>query len=361
MKIGINGRFLMKPFTGIGQYTIEILKRLDDKNDYLVIVPEKLPRNLGGLFGKNVRFVVLPERKLPSAGMRKTWWEQVQVAEELVKQKVDKAFFPYPGQPWTADFYRKVPAVVTVHDCIPWMDRRYRRGILSRFYHLQSKRSLVFAEKIVTVSEESKKDLMTVCGLEARKIEVIYNGVSEIFGTRAEVSIEKLGLKKSGYYLYVGGYDARKNVPLMLSEFERAKSEYSLVLAGGKVVESGLYRSFDQAKDVVKTGFLTADELNCLYQNARALINLSQAEGFNLPVLEAAKCGTPLIISDIAVHREIYGDGAIYVDTEKVGALSKALNKLEDDREKWRKKASEVAKNYSFQKASKKTEDVLNS
>lgn len=360
MKIGINGRFLTKPFTGIGQYTLGILKNLSKENEYLVVVPENLPRKLMVSFGKNIKVKVLPERRLLTAGLRKTWWEQVQVAEEFVRQKVDKAFFPYPGQPWTGDFYLKVPSVVTVHDCIPWMDKRYRRGFLSRLYHLQSKRSLVFAEKIVTVSAQSKKDLMKVCDLAEKKIEVIYNGASEVFEKPSKVKIEKFGLNKNAYYLYVGGYDVRKNVALMLEEFAAAKAEYPLALAGGKVVKSNLYKSFDQARGVVKTGFLSAEELNCLYRNARALINLSEAEGFNLPILEAAKCGLPLVISDISVHREIYGDSAIYVDLKKGGGLQKALKRLNEDEKLWREKAKKVATKYSFEKAARKLEGVLN-
>lgn len=368
MKIGVNGRFLLKPFTGIGQYTIEMLRNLLKGDEYLVVVPEKLPEDLRMKFGGNVVFKVLKELRLPSAGMRKTWWEQVQLAEFFVKEKVEVAFYPYPGQPWTKDFYEKVRTVVTVHDCIPWMDKRYRQGFLSKLYNFQSKRSLHLVQKVVTVSDESKKDLMQVCGLEEEKVEVIYNGTAEVYDKSVtnEGVLEKFGLKKKGFYLYVGGYDKRKNVDFMLGEFESFGGKRPLVLAGGKVLKSKLYGSFSatsKAKEVIKTGFLEEEDLHCLYVNCLAFVNLSEAEGFNLPVLEAAKSGAVLVISDIPVHREIYGEAAIFVDISRKGKLGKALELLNDEGERrLRKKASKsLGENFSFEKAARKMKDVLNS
>lgn len=127
MKIGINGRFLTKPFTGIGQYTKNLFKELakiDSKNQYVFVVNENVPRSLVNSFGENVKILILPEGKIGSAGMKKTWWEQIQLPELFLKEKCELVVYPYPSNPWTKDWYKKgVKTIVTVHDCIPWANK----------------------------------------------------------------------------------------------------------------------------------------------------------------------------------------------------------------------------------------------
>ena len=141
MKIGVNARLLIKPFTGIGQYTKNMFKELakiDTEDRYILVVPEKLPESLVRVFPQNVEIVVLPEKRLPGAGARKTWWEQVQLPEYFLKEKVDLAFYTYPSNPWSQDWYKKsIKTVVVVHDCVPWMHKNYRKSILSKLYHVK--------------------------------------------------------------------------------------------------------------------------------------------------------------------------------------------------------------------------------
>ncbi len=224
MKIAVNALALLKPYTGIGQYTknlIESLGKIDKRNEYILVVPKKLPKGIK--FSKNIKVKVLPEKKFKSAGMRKTWWEQIIVPEFFVKEKVDIAFFPYPSNPWTLDFYKKnIKVILTVHDCIPWKHRHYRKGLLSKMYHGQSKRAVKKADLVLTVSKSSKKDIVDICKVPEKKVEVIYNDVSKIYKKKVSDSLskkilEKYNLKKGKYLVYVGGYDKRKNVKFLIN------------------------------------------------------------------------------------------------------------------------------------------------
>jgi glycosyltransferase involved in cell wall biosynthesis len=374
MKIGVNARLLTKPFTGIGQYTRNLVKELakkDAETQYVLVVPHEIPHQLAAEFPKNVEIKVLKEKKFPSAGMRKTWWEQITVPEFFIKEKVDVAFFPYPANPWTNDWYKKGPkTVVTVHDCIPWMNKNYRKGLLSKIYHAQTRKAVAKADLVLTVSGSSKKDIENVCKVDAAKIEVVYNDASPIYKEEPHPTFvnEVLGrysLKSEKYFLYVGGYDERKNVNHLVGEYLKFSAEHKgipLVLAGGKLFTNKLYKSFDRLENlgnIVKTGFLSEEELACLYRNSLAFVNLSQHEGFNLTILEAANSGTAMILSDIPVHKEVAENAAMFVENNVVKAMEEMMN--EKKRKDWQKKSAVLAKKYSWKKYAQIVKDMLHS
>jgi glycosyltransferase involved in cell wall biosynthesis len=377
MRIGINGRFLLKPFTGIGQHTINLVKELakiDLKKEYVFFVMEKVGKEVTGLFSKNVKFVILPEKKMPSAGAKKVWWEQIQLPEILLKEKFDVAFFPYPSNPWTNDFYKKgIKTFVTVHDCLPWKYKHYTGGILSRMAHEQSKKAVSKADVVFTVSETSGKEIVKICKVKESRVFVIYNDAGDIFKKAedqklAKKILTKFGIKKNEFIFYCGGFDERKNVEKLVeeySEFAKSNSGIPLVLAGGKALGNKLYESFDKTKSefgkIIKTGFLKEEELKSLYENCMAFVHLSREEGFNIPVVEAANCGAPLILSNTKIHKEIAKTNASFVNISKKYSCQKEMGKMLNSayRSKFSKKAKELSKKYSWKISAKKAYDVL--
>ncbi|MBD3360416.1 glycosyltransferase [Candidatus Peregrinibacteria bacterium] len=372
MKIGVNARLLTKPFTGIGQHTKNLfgeLARLDSENEYTLVVPGEVDEDIFKSFPENVKIKVLKERKIGTAGMKKTWWEQISVPEFFEKEKVDIAFFPYPSNPWTKDWYKKgIKTFVTVHDCVPWTRKEYRKGFASKMYHSQTKKAVKLADIVFTVSEVSKKDIIDICGIDKNKIKVIYNDADIVYKEKISEDykikvLEKFNLKGKKFFLYVGGYDERKNVSYLLEEYAEYDGEAGLVLAGGKLFDKKLYNSYEkkiQGQNVVRTGFLKEKELAVLYQNCSSFVNFSRQEGFNIPILEAANCGAPLILSDIEVHKEIADDAAVFVDTDKKGGGVEALKKVFRHQKEFSKKAEKLAEKYSWKKSANKIIDVIN-
>ncbi len=373
MKIGVNGRFFTIPFSGIGQYCRNLLSeaaKRDRNNEYLILVPDEIDEELRGLFGENVEFRIVKEKNAKMAGLRKTWWEQISVPEIFLKEKVDIAFFPYASNPWTKDWYKKdVKTVVTVHDAIPWINRDYRSGFLSKLYHFRTRKAIKRADLILTVSKESKKDIERVCKADPAKIRVIYNDAGPVFKKKPDKEnmrkiISKYGLNEGEYFLYAGGFDARKNVSYLIEEYKKYCDEggrIPLVLAGGQLLDSSLYRSFDiEDERIIKTGFLKEEDLSAIYNGAKAFLSFSLQEGFNLPILEAANSGIPLILSDIAVHREIAGDNALFVDLKK-GSGAAFMWKISDDeqREEFVKKAGKLAGKYSWEESAEEFINAL--
>lgn len=300
MKIGFQGRFLDLPFTGIGQYCAALV------------------REFSGLFSEPSRrhelFVCKPEKSVAGNGFQRHVFEQHTALKFFAKSGVDLIHFPYPAHPWRG--MGRCPTIVTVHDVIPWIFPKYSNGILSHMAHVFSKRSVHYASHIVTVSEFSKSEIMRVLGVPEEKISVIYNGCNAIFFDRSsacpageacfELSSEQ------PYMLYVGGYDARKRVARLEEAFQlfsKECPEAMLVLVGKTHIIS------DEKK------------LACLYRHARMFVHFSEYEGFNIPVLEACASGTPVVISDIPVHRELFADGAMFVDPDDLsGTVSKMVS-----------------------------------
>lgn len=359
------------PFTGIAQYTKNLfaeLAREDKENTYILAVHTQISNKIRDEFPDNVEIKVLPERKFPSMGMRKTWWEQILLPAFFQKEKVDIAFFTYPSNPWDKKWYKKgIKTAVTVHDCIPWVDKNYRRGILSKMYHSKTKKAVKLADIVFTVSKTSAEEISRVCKVDIGKIKVAYNDASQTYKNPlpeeyVESVLQKFDLKKNGYFLYAGGYDKRKNVEFLLREHGKF-GKLPLVMAGGKLHYDFLYSSFDSSESgkVVRTGFLEEKDLAALYRGALAFINLSYREGFNITILEAANCETPMILSNIPVHREVAGDCALFADISREGGTAEAMQKIlsENVRIELTKKGLELAEKYSVKKSAQKVKNVL--
>lgn len=192
-------------------------------------------------------------------------------------------------------------------------------------------------------------------------------------------------LKPFSYMLYVGGYDRRKNVDRLLDAFRLFSAHQKnavLVLVGRPLFKTSLYQktgladlTFERCGDtievadvgngarVVRTNFLGTDFLNeeflaILYRHCRFFVHLSSYEGFNIPLLEAAKCGAPLLLSDIEVHREIARNAAVFVDQSDlvsvVNGMKTFWNSIRNDeeiRKDFVRRSLDMAQQYSLRKS----------
>jgi len=360
MKVVVNARLLMKPYTGIGQFTRGIFSaigKLGGDIEYVLLVPEEVDFKGSG----KVRVEVLKERAKGTSGMKKTWWEQIQVPEYAKKCGADVLVCTYPCNPWSGDFYKSgIESVVVVHDCIPWKDKAYRRGLMSRMYHAQTKRAVRRAGQVVSVSEYSKSEIEKVCKVESSRISVIYNDVGEAYkrsysDKEVEMVCKRFGIENGKYLLYVGGYDKRKNVGRLVELFGDSSfgDEVKLVLAGGQLFKGRLYDDFDKTSDrVVKTGFLDDEDLAKLYTGSKFFINLSKDEGFNIPALEAISCKADLVLSKMDVHEELFSEAAVMIDPDQNIDLAEINHTTTFSREKF------LAR-FDWDKSARKMEKII--
>lgn len=235
----------------------------------------------------------------------------------------------------------KAKKVTTYHDVIPlkypeWSDpkivkvHRERLGIVEKEI-----------DAIITVSENTKKDLVEVSKIPEENIVVIYEGVSEKFKPLTDTQIEnfrgKYNLPKK-FILSIGGIGERRN----LKRVREVTKNYDLIIAGEDIN-------------------VTDDELPLLYNAATILLYPSLYEGFGLPILEAMACGTPVITSNVSSMPEVGGNACFYVDPQNVKDIKEKVTHLFNDQNlRWnlRKKGFEQAKKFSWEKAALETAEV---
>lgn len=370
MKIGMNARFLAHPYTGIGQYTynlVRALAKIDVKNEYLLFTPELVELQLP----ENFKQVRIPEAEYSSASLRKAHWEHVLIPNEIKKWKVNIAHFLYPSNPNKS---LKIPTIVTIHDVIPWVLPSYRKHLRSKIYHFYAKLAVKKADHIITVSNFSKNEIIRVLGIQEKNIHVTYLAPPIESGGEAPPN---LPLRRD-FLLYVGGYDERKNVPKLMEAYQKhIANHYSidLILVGGQekdleqfLTDEYCERVADQFAvkpkgKIIFTPSLPANELVTLYKQAKALVHMSEYEGFNLPLVEAMSADLPIICADIPVNREITAGNAHFIspfspDTIGIGIHEFLNNKSLQSELK--EKSKERAKDFDWGKTAEETLYVYN-
>ena len=337
MKIGINARFLIHPYTGIGQYThnlLQALAEIDQENEYFLFTPELVNLGLPDRFQQ----IRVPEQKnYRSASLRKAKWEHVSVPAEMEKWNIELAHFLYPANPRRS---LSIPTIVTVHDVIPWRMPAYRRRLRSRLYHWYARSALHKADHIITVSEFSKQEIINVLKVKEKNINVIYLAPPK--NNKTITMPSNLSLRRK-FLLYVGGYDDRKNVPMLIKAYQKyIANDYQvdLILMGAQnqgleplisnkhcKYIAGKY-PLKQKGQVIFTPSLNHAELMCLYKQAQALVHVSKYEGFNLPLVEAMSNGLAIIAADIPVNHEVTADNALFVDPNSIEAIGQGMLKI---------------------------------
>ena len=232
------------------------------------------------------------------------------------------------------------PSLVTVHDLIPLVLGGPYLGPTSRLWMRAHRRAARKADVVVAVSENTRRDVERLWGIPAERIAVVPEGVSAIYrpvGDRGAVeeTAARYGVSRP-YFLYLGGFDPRKNIRNMLLSFKRfllaGGGRYQMALCG----DAGVFRRYlhDEIEElglegkVVLCGFVEEESLPALYSGAVAFLCLSLYEGFGLPLLEAMACGCPVIASRAASIPEVAGDAAVLVDPLDPADIVAAMERL---------------------------------
>lgn len=368
MKIGLNARFLMHPYTGIGKYTFELvraLSKIDEENEYLLFVPEPVDVELP----ENFQQIRLPEKHRFSGSVAKAHWEHTLLPDEMEKLNIDLAHFLYPSNPLKK---LSIPTIVTVHDAIPWVLPEYRQKIRSKAYHSYAKQALKNADHLISVSEFSKQEIHgQLKKLSEERITVIHEGPS----SKQSSLMPDIPLRKR-FLLYVGGYDHRKNVPLLMEAYQKHianHNEIDLVLVGAaglglEIFLTDYYQEKVDGKFPVKTKGqiiftppLSEEELSFLYKEAHAFVHASMYEGFNLPLVEAMSFGLPIVAADIPVNREVAQEAAFFTDPATPDTFGLKIHELLHHKklqDKLKEKAKKRSQDFSWEKCAKKTMEV---
>lgn len=314
MQIGINLLPIRRDLTGVGVYAYNIipeLGKIDDENQY-ILFSNKENFDIFKIEKKNFRTVVLPFNA--ENVIVRIFWEQFILPFLLKKNRVDILFSPSTVMP----IFSTCKNVICIHDLIPFHIYDKFTKVRSFYVRLMIKLSARRADKIFTVSKNSKKEIEQICSIESSKIAITYNGVNKsIFETNITEwkSFRKQKEIPDKYLLYVGTLEPGKNLVKLIRAFKLVKKNYGidhkLIIAGKKGWK--YFEIFREANllnvndFIIFTDYVPKNILGELYRNAELFIFPSLYEGFGLPVLEAMAFGVPVIVSDVSALPEVVG------------------------------------------------------
>ncbi|HEX9304225.1 MAG TPA: glycosyltransferase family 1 protein [Thermoanaerobaculia bacterium] len=266
-------------------------------------------------------------------------------------------------------------AIVTIHDIIHLLYPQFLPNRVALVYaRVMIRRALARADRIITVSYNSKRDLVDYFGITPSRVDVIYNGVSSRFRPnvpfeeRARVA-RKYGLRPP-YLLFLGGEKPHKNVQNVVRAFAEARRDrpdlpHLLALAGPMPKNSAridaLIAALDVGAAIARPGLIEEDDLPGLFAGADVLLYPTLYEGFGLPVVEAMACGTPVLTSSTSALQEIAGGYAYLVDPLDVDAIARGIVALATDpkvRADFVELGKKRALDFSWDKAAERTLEV---
>ena len=369
MKIAINTRFLLKDqLEGIGWYTYELLKCMVEQNpdDEFIFFFDR-PYSDQYIFAKNVTPVVLfPQARHPFLWY---WWFEWSVTRALKKHKAD-VFLSPDGY---TSLRTSVKTIMVTHDIVHVHFPEQIPFVARKFIQAMEPRYLKRADKVVTVSEYTRTDVLANYPVDPKKVVAVYNGCRKEF--QAIEANEKLSIQKQyadgqEYFFYVGAVHPRKNVHRLITAFDqfktKTKSKKKLLIGGRFAWKTGEVKlAYDNAShqdDIVFLGYLKNEEVPKLMGAAYALTYVSLFEGFGLPLVEAMNCGVPIISSDCSSMPEVAGDAGILVNPDSVAEIAQAIQRIEEDKVLYQQLVYNCEKQklaFSWELAAKQVYDLM--
>lgn len=369
MRIGINGYEAVVPRFGFDKNTglpnrvgsaevcfelLVELEKLDKKNEYTIYLPVEPTKDMPQE-RENWRYSVIPARR---------FWTLLKLPKTVRRDRPDVFFSPTHYAP---PFIR-CPEIISILDVsykhFPEMFKKKDLYKLS----LWGKYSVKKARKIITISQNSKDDIIKEYRVRAQKVEVIHLGIKDFKESKMKKE-EALGVYgiNSAYVLFVGTLQPRKNVKRLIQSISLLKNKkVKLVIIGKK---GWMYEQIMSTPEkfgiegrVVFLHDVTDDVLPVFYKNAECFVLPSLYEGFGLPVLEAMHYSCPVITSNISSLPEAGGDAALYVNPEDVLDIAAKIDEVlesEKLRDRMIKLGHEQIKKFSWEKAAKETLKVL--
>ena len=333
MRIVIDARKLHD--FGIGTYIRNLvteLGALDASSEY-VLLTRPDDADAPSLGGPNFRTVVESSRPYSIA-------EQFQVPRAVARAHADLLHEPhYVLPPLT-----RAKTVVTIHDCIhlrfpEYLPSRAAYGYAHTMIRLAARK----ANRILTVSHASKRDILHYTGVPAEKVVVVHNGLDERFAAAPDAdTVERVRARfqlDHPFVLYVGNIKPHKNLARLIAAFAEMRTDgpegLKLVVIGDETSKHpGLRQAVHRHrldKHVRFFGFQPSTTLVVFYRLARAFVFPSLYEGFGLPPLEAMAHETPVVTSNVSSLPEVAGDGALLVDPYDVHAIADGMRRVVTD------------------------------
>lgn len=380
-KIGIDARVLMdSQYSGVSEYALNliwhILKQNTKRDNYKIKlfynsvknVKDRLPE-----FGEfDVETVYL---RYPNKVFNYLLQKSLKTPKLDNVLNTDVFFMPHIN---FARISGKRKSVLTIHD-LSFL--RYPRFFSARknFWHkmLNLGDMVGQVDKVVAISENTKKDIVKMFGVEEERVKVIKSGINtDEFKIIEEQDVlnqikQKYNLR-GNFILYLGTLEPRKNVDGLIKAFDMFKKRYpksgiKLIIAGGNGwKDKGIHkawRSSENRADIKFIGYIPKEDKVYLYNLASLFVFPSFYEGFGLPPLEAMACGTPVVTGFTSSLPEVAGGSALLVDPFNIADISRGIEKAlfnKNLRERMIVSGKERVKKFNWEDTASKYLDLIN-
>lgn len=342
MIIGFDAKRIVRNGTGLGNYCRTLINdmiRCNTNNKLLLYTPDKGRDELRNqiIESNNSRFI-FPKKNLGK--IYKSLWRARNIVRQLVEDKV-QIYHGLSGELPAGLKSSGIKSVVTIHDLIFLRHPQYYRWLDRKIYTWKFHQTIRQADRIIAISECTKRDILEFGKINPEKIEVIYQSCNPKFSTTpSEKDIENVTKKYNlpkRYLLCVGTIEERKNLMLAVKSLQFLPDDIHLVAVGKKTKYADkVQRQADKTGVSSRLHLLSGvndDELNVIYKKAEVFVYPSRYEGFGIPVIEAIFCGLPVVACTGSCLEEAGGPDCSYVNPDDTEGMANAIMQLLNDEE----------------------------
>lgn len=338
MKIGFDGKRAVQNFTGLGNYSryiADILCRFYPENEYILYAPQK--RN-------NKRLDMLTEKypQLHLAYPAMSFWRKFSslwrifgITHQLEKESI-RIFHGLSNELPLNIHKSDIKSIVTIHDLIFLRYPQYYHFIDRKIYTYEFRKACENADKIIAISECTKRDIIQYFHIPADKIAVVYQGCDPVFehpidNKKKEEVCAKYQLP-ARYILNVGSIEERKNALLIVQALEQLPQDIHLIIVGRHTTYTKKIEHFINEHNLTSRVHIMHNipfsDLPAIYQSAEIFAYPSYFEGFGIPIIEALHSGVPVIAATGSCLEEAGGPDSIYVNPNNVDETIQAFREI---------------------------------
>lgn len=333
MKIGFDAKRGFNNFSGLGNYSrvaIESLAQYYPDENYFLFATDRNNKLFEQIqFRKSIETIY-------SSSLLKSYWRSYSQVNDWKKLKIDLFHGLSNELPFGLN-RAKTKTIVTIHDVIFKKHPEFYSFVDRIIYDIKTKHACIHSDKIICVSEQTKKEVMHFYKVPDSKIKVIYASLPSHI-TRM-ISVDKTEEVKTRFrlpekfLLYVGTIEKRKNLLTIIKALNNLRAQHLPLVVVGKPTKylkeiKNYLHDYAPHLKIIFIHDAGNEDLNVIYSLAFVFIYTSLIEGFGIPLIEAATHGVPSITSRDSCMEEAAGKGAIYIDPKSESETASAISRL---------------------------------
>lgn len=335
MRIGFDGKRAVQNNTGLGNYSrfiVDVLSRFYQSNEYILYAPKpKENKNLNTILQRANTQVIYP-----ASAFRKKFsaiWRVWGITKQLKEDKLD-IYHGLSNELPLSIKKSHIKSIVTIHDLIFLRYPQFYKWIDRHIYAYKFRKACENCNRIIAISEMTKRDIISYFHIDEQKIEVVYQGCDPVFHSpmaeNVKADIRRKYNLPARYILNVGSIESRKNLLLIVKALKYIRKDISLVAVGKKTPYTDEIEKYIEENGLTNRVLILNkvpfSDLPGIYQNASIFVYPSFFEGFGIPIIEAIHSNLPVIAATGSCLEEAGGADSIYIDPNDEKELAEKIN-----------------------------------